>query len=419
LAYAKALVKAELLSPEEGDRLAEGLQTVQQEFATGQFELKPHDEDIHTAVERRLGELIGDLAGKLHTGRSRNDQVATDTRLWLRDQLEPLRGYLISCIAALTAQAREYLDVVMAGYTHLQQAQPIRYSHWLLSYAWKFDRDVARLDELAHRVNVLPLGSGALAGNPIGIDRAFLAQELGFDALSPNSLDAVADRDYVVELLHWAALCQTHLSSLAEDLIIYSSAEFGFVEIDDAYSTGSSLMPQKKNADSLELIRGKTGRIVGHLTGMLTTLKGLPSTYNKDMQEDKEPLFDTVDTMTMTLQVAAKVIETLTINQERMAQAMASHLLATELADYLVAKGQPFRQAHEIVGRVVQLSLSTGQPLWSIPLQLYQSISPLFERDIHAYLDFEKAVERYNSFGGTAMPAVVEQIDILEDRYRL
>ena len=418
-AYAGALAKAGIITEAEADQLKDGLQQVRREFEDGQFEIKPLDEDIHTAVERRLSELAGDVAGKLHTGRSRNDQVATDTRLWLHAELSDLRAYLVACLASLVAQAQDHLDVILPGYTHLQQAQPIRFSHWLLNYAWKLDRDVTRLDQVAAQVNVLPLGSGALAGNPVGIDRQFLADALGFAAVSANSLDAVADRDYIAEFISWAAITQTHLSSLAEDLIIYSSSEFGFVELADAYSTGSSLMPQKKNPDSLELIRGKTGRIIGNLTGLLTALKGLPSTYNKDLQEDKEALFDTVDTMAMTLQVMAGVVETLTVNSDRMAQAMNSHLLATELADYLVSKGLPFRQAHEVVGRVVQLSLSTDQALWSMPLQVYQSISPLFERDVHERLDFERAVERYNSPGGSGLPAVVAQIEALQDDYDL
>ena len=419
IAYAKILTRAGVLEAAEADQIVHGLEQIQAEFERAEFELKPSDEDIHTAVERRLSELMGDLAGKLHTGRSRNDQVATDTRIWLREAAKDLRRQLVACLLALVAKGEDNLDVIMPGYTHLQQAQPIRLSHWLLSYAWKLDRDVNRLDQLLERVNVLPLGSGALAGNPLKIDRAYLAASLGFTGLSTNSLDAVADRDFIVEFLNWAALTQIHLSSLAEDLIIYSSSEFDFVEIDDAYSTGSSLMPQKKNPDSLELIRGKTGRVVGNQIGLLTTLKGLPSTYNKDLQEDKEPLFDTVDTMSLTLQVMAEVISTLSINQGRMVQVMQSHLLATELADYLVAKGLPFRQAHEVVGKVVQVSLSTEQPLWSIPLQMYQSISPLFERDVHEYLDFEKAIERYDSFGGSAMTAVVTQIEILQDRYQV
>jgi argininosuccinate lyase len=418
-AYAGALAKAGLITQAEAGQLKDGLQQIRREFEDGHFKIEPSDEDIHTAVERRLGELAGEVAGKLHTGRSRNDQVATDTRLWLRNEIGDLRAYLVACLANLVDQAQTQLDVILPGYTHLQQAQPIRFSHWLLNYAWKLDRDVTRLDQVAAQVNVLPLGSGALAGNPLGIDRQFLADDLGFATLSANSLDAVADRDYIAEFISWAAISQTHLSSLAEDLIIYSSNEFGFVELDDAYSTGSSLMPQKKNPDSLELIRGKTGRIIGNLTGFLATLKGLPSTYNKDLQEDKETLFDTVDTMAMTLQVMAGVVDTLTVNGDRMAQAMNSHLLATELADYLVSKGMPFRQAHEVVGRVVQLSLSIDQSLWSMPLQVYQSISPLFERDVHERLDFEKAVERYNSIGGSGLAPVLAQIEALQERYDL
>jgi argininosuccinate lyase len=418
-AYAGALAKAGLITQAEAGQLKDGLQQIRREFEDGHFKIEPSDEDIHTAVERRLGELAGEVAGKLHTGRSRNDQVATDTRLWLRNEIGDLRAYLVACLANLVDQAQTQLDVILPGYTHLQQAQPIRFSHWLLNYAWKLDRDVTRLDQVAAQVNVLPLGSGALAGNPLGIDRQFLADDLGFATLSANSLDAVADRDYIAEFISWAAISQTHLSSLAEDLIIYSSNEFGFVELDDAYSTGSSLMPQKKNPDSLELIRGKTGRIIGNLTGFLATLKGLPSTYNKDLQEDKETLFDTVDTMAMTLQVMAGVVDTLTVNGDRMAQAMNSHLLATELADYLVSKGMPFRQAHEVVGRVVQLSLSIDQSLWSMPLQVYQSISPLFERDVHERLDFEKAVERYNSIGGSGLSPVLAQIEALQERYDL
>lgn len=419
MAYAKGLARAEIISPTECDTLLAGLTQIQEEFAADQFQVIPSDEDIHTAVERRLKEIVGDVAGKLHTGRSRNDQVATDTRLWLREALASLRDRLVQCVAALVTQAEAHLEVVLPGYTHLQQAQPIRFSHLLLSYAWKLDRDLARLDELSARVNVLPLGSGALAGNPIGVDRQFLAQVLNFATVSSNSLDAVADRDFIAECLGWAAMTQVHLSSLAEDLIIYSSSEFGFVELDDAYSTGSSLMPQKKNPDSLELIRGKTGRIIGNQVGFLTTLKGLPSTYNKDLQEDKEPLFDTVDTMTMTLSIAAKVVETLQVNQTQMYEAMHSHLLATELADYLVAKGLPFREAHDTVGQVIQISLSTDQPLWSIPLQAYQSISPLFERDVHGCLDFEKAINRYDSQGGSALASVVEQIEQLQEKHGL
>jgi len=330
IAYAGALAQAGLITTEERDQLVAGLEQARAEFDLGTFQIQPGDEDIHTAVERRLGELIGPVAGKLHTGRSRNDQVTTDLRLYLLDEMASLRDALIELQGAIVKQAEAHLDVVMPGYTHLQQAQPLLFSHWLMSFFWKFQRDRERLDGVAQRTRVCPLGSGALAGHPLGIDRQALAAELGFAAVSENSVDAVDDRDYVVEFLAWAALVQVHLSCLAENLIVWASQEFGFVEVDEAYSTGSSLMPQKKNPDSLELVRGKSGRIVGHLAGLLTTLKGLPSAYNKDMQEDKEALFDTIDTLKMELPIVAGVIRTLRVNAVRMAAALDDALLATD-----------------------------------------------------------------------------------------
>jgi argininosuccinate lyase len=413
MAYARALARAGVITAEEADTILNGLDQIRAEFAGNRFELKPGDEDIHTAVERRLKELVGDVAGKLHTGRSRNDQVATDTRLWLKRQILQLRVHIDEVQQAILNKADEYFDVIMPGYTHLQQAQPVRFSHWLLSYGWMLQRDKERLADLTRRVDMLPLGSGALAGNPLGVDRAFLATELGFATLSPNSMDAVGDRDYLLEFLSWAAILQVHLSRLAEDLIIYSSREFGFVELNDAYTTGSSLMPQKKNPDSMELIRGKTGRVIGSLTSLLITLKGLPSTYNKDMQEDKEPLFDTVDTLAMTLSVAAGVIRTLKVDASRIYDSMDSAILATDLADYLVSKGMPFRQAHHLVGQIVRQVIALEQPLNSVPLAAYQQFSPLFERDVHEWLTFNRATDRRTSPGGTAAPAVREQIDIL------
>ena len=412
-AYAKALSRAGVLTEEESDTLQDGLDEIRAEFAQKRFQFQPGDEDIHTAVERRLKELVGDLAGKLHTGRSRNDQVATDTRLWLKRKIEGLRQHLENLQQIIVSQAEAHLDVIMPGYTHLQQAQPVRFAHWLLSYGWMLQRDKERLDDLTRRVDVLPLGSGALSGTPYNIDREFLAQELGFAAISTNSMDAVGDRDYIVEFLSWAAITQMHLSRLAEDLIIYSSREFGFVQLDDAYSTGSSLMPQKKNPDSLELIRGKTGRVVGSLTGLLTTLKGQPSTYNKDSQEDKEPLFDTVDTLNMTLPIMAGVIKTLTVDPSRIYDSMDSAMLATELADYLVEKGMPFRQAHHLVGQIVQQAIAIDQPLNSFPLAAYRQFSELFDRDLHERLTFNYAADRRQSYGGTAKTAVEQQIKLL------
>lgn len=415
MAYAKALARAGIITEAEADILQDGLDEIRAEFAQRRFELKAEDEDIHSAVERRLGELIGELAGKLHTGRSRNDQVATDTRLWLKRKIDGLREALDTLQGVTVAKAIEHLNVIMPGYTHLQQAQPVRFSHWLLSYAWMLQRDKERLDDLTQRVDVLPLGSGALAGNPFDIDRVFLAQALGFSALSANSMDAVGDRDYIVEFLSWAAITQLHLSRLAEDLIIFSSREFGFVELDEAYATGSSLMPQKKNPDSLELVRGKTGRVVGSLTGLLTTLKGQPSTYNKDSQEDKEPLFDAVDTLSMTLPIVAGVIRTLSVNAGRIYDSMDSLMLATELADYLVEKGMPFREAHHLVGQIVQQADAIEQPLFSFPLAAYKKFSDLFDRDLHERLTFNRAADRRDSIGGTSEAAVKAQIDLLRD----
>ncbi|GAB4451476.1 MAG: argininosuccinate lyase [Anaerolineae bacterium] len=415
MAWARALVGAGVLTEEEADVIQDGLDEVRAEFAQARFELKPGDEDIHTAVERRLKELIGEVAGKLHTGRSRNDQVATDTRLWMKRQVAALRHLLTDLQAAIVATAEQHLNVIMPGYTHLQQAQPVRFAHWLLSFGWQFQRDKERLDDLLARLDVLPLGSAAMAGTPFAIDRFTLAEELGFAAISSNSMDAVADRDHILEFLGWAAITQVHLSRLAEDLIIYSSREFGFVELDDAYSTGSSIMPQKKNPDSLELIRGKTGRVIGSMTGLFATMKGQPSTYNKDSQEDKEPLFDAVDTLGMTLPIAAGVVRTLKVNPGRIYDQMDSAMLATELADYLADKGMPFREAHHLVGQIVRQSIAIDQPLYSFPLAAYKQFSELFDRDLHERLTFNRAADRRTGIGGTGEQAVLEQLEHLRE----
>jgi argininosuccinate lyase len=414
MAYAKALTRAGITDEEERYALLEGLARVRTELSDGEFVVRPDDEDIHTAIERRLADLIGPVAGKLHTGRSRNDQVATDTRLYLRGQITRLGQRLTRLQRIIVDKAKTHLDLLMPGYTHLQPAQPVRFSHWLLSYFWMLQRDRDRLDGLARRVNVLPLGAGALSGNPLGIDQSYLARELGFEAITLNSMDAVSDRDYLVEFLFWASLTQVHLSRLAEDLIVFSSREFGFVEIADAYATGSSLMPQKKNADSLELIRGKAGRVVGGLMTMITVLKGLPATYNKDLQEDKEALFDALDTLTLALPVATGVIETLTVHPKRMVAALTDEMLATELADYLVMKGVPFREAHHLVGQVVQKALAQNVDLRDLPLSDYQGVSNLFQRDLTSWLDFERAVERRDSVGGTARASIETQLTVAE-----
>jgi len=360
IAYAKALTQANVISAKERNQLISGLEHVRTEFEEGTFQLQPSDEDIHTAVERRLAELVGPVAGKLHTGRSRNDQVATDLRLFLLDEIGTLRQALIALQEAIVEKSEGHLEIIMPGYTHLQPAQPLLFSHWLMAFFWKFQRDRERLDEMTQRMGICPLGAGALTGNPFNIDRRALASDLEFDAISQNSLDAVEDRDYVVEFLSWAALVQIHLSSLAETLIIWASHEFGFVKMAQAYCTGSSLMPQKRNPDSLELIRAKSGRILGHLVGFLGTLKGLPSGYNKDLQEDKEALFDVIDTLKPELPIAAGVIRTLKVNAARMATARDDMLLATDLADYLVTRGVPFRESHQLVGRLVQRAEKLG-----------------------------------------------------------
>ncbi len=410
IAYAGALARAGVITPEERDQLIAGLEQVREEFENGTFTIQAGDEDIHTAVERRLGELIGPVAGKLHTGRSRNDQVATDLRLYLLDEIATLRAALIDLQAAIVEKAEAHLDVVMPGYTHLQQAQPLLFSHWLMATFWKLQRDRERLAQVERRTRVCPLGAGALAGNPFGIDRAALAAELGFEAVSENSVDAVSDRDFVVELLAWAALVQVHLSRLAEDLIVWSSREFGFVQVDDAYATGSSIMPQKRNPDSLELVRGKSGRVIGHLTGLLTTLKGLPLAYNKDLQEDKEAVFDVVDTLKMELPLVAGVVRTLKVNAERMAAALDDGLLATDLADYLVRKGVPFRESHRLVGLAVRRAEELGVPLKALSPAEYRAIHPAFGADVAAVFDFRRSVEARAVTGGTATEAVREQI---------
>lgn len=412
-AYARELAKIGIVTEAEAEQIVEGLDAVAQEWASGDFELKEGDEDIHTANERRLTELIGPVAGKLHTGRSRNDQVATDLRLWLREQIVALQKHLKQLIEVAVDRAEQEVDLLLPGYTHLQPAQPVRWSHWLLSHAWSWQRDAQRLAEIYERVNVSPLGNGALAGNPFPIDRMALAQALGFADITANSLDGVSDRDFVVEFLFWSAMTMLHLSRLAEDLIIYSSSEFHFVTIADAYSTGSSLMPQKKNADSLELLRGKAGRIVGHLGGLMTTIKGLPTSFNKDLQEDKEPLFDAVVTLSTSLQIACGVIATLAPHREAMQLALTPAMLATDLAEYLVRKGVPFRETHHVAGAAVNMAELQGVPLSELAVEDLRRLHDAFEDDVADVWNFEQSVEQRNTVGGTSRRAVLEQVDKL------
>ena len=412
-AYARALARTGIITDSEAAQIVAGLDQVAAEWQAGTFTLVESDEDIHTANERRLTELIGTVAGKLHTGRSRNDQIATDIRLWLREQIAELRGHLHQLIRVTVERAEVEIELLMPGYTHLQPAQPIRWSHWLLSHAWAWQRDAQRLDELAVRVNVMPLGSGALAGNPFAIDRVALAADLAFADITHNSMDGVADRDFIAEMLFWATMTMVHLSRLAEDLIIYSSREFGFVTLADAYSTGSSIMPQKKNPDALELLRGKSGRVMGSMTGLMTTLKGLPSTYNKDLQEDKEPLFDAVHNLNSSIQIACGVISTLTPNQAALKAALSPELLATDLAEYLVRKGVPFRETHHVAGAAVQMAELQAVPLSALTLDDLLTLHHAFTEDVDQVWDFAQSVERRDAAGGTSRRAVLEQITLL------
>lgn len=410
IAYADALRRSGILNVEEHAALTQGLAQVAQEFAENRFALAPSDEDIHTAVERRLGELVGAVAGKLHTGRSRNDQVATDIRLYLLDKLPALDAALRQAQGVLVGQAAAHLDLILPGYTHLQPAQPVRFSHWLLSFFWMLGRDRDRLRDIRQRAALCPLGAGALAGNAYGLDREVLARELGFEGVTENSMDAVSDRDLILETLSWGAILGTHLSRLAEDLILWSNPQFSFVRLAERYTTGSSIMPQKRNPDSMELVRGKTGRLVGNLTRLLVVSKGLPSTYDKDLQEDKEPLFDTLDTLAMLLPITAGVIETLEVNPDAMRAALDDGLLATDLADYLVKKGLPFRQAHHIVGQAVLLAERQDVGLSALSLGALQELCPAFDVDVTDVLSFEGSVEARDVIGGTARSAVEEQI---------
>lgn len=411
IAYAYAIRDAGVITAAEAEQIADGLAQVKAEFDNGTFVIREGDEDIHTAVERRLTELIGAVGGKLHTGRSRNDQVATDFKLWVRDAIEALRGQLGFLQSALIETAEKHVYSVMPGYTHMQPAQPVTAAHWLMSFFWMLARDAERLEDAQKRANVSPLGAGALAGNPFGIDREALAQALGFSHAAQNSLDAVADRDYVAETLFVLAMIGVHLSRLAEDIILYSNPSFGFITLDDRYSTGSSMMPQKRNPDPMELARGKAGRLIGNLTGLLATLKGTPSTYNKDYQEDKEALFDSFDSLNLILPVVTAIIKTLRLNPDKLKAALDPDMLATDLADYLVRKGLPFRQAHHVAAAAVRTAAEKGVPLGGLGLTDLQALSPLFEADVQAVFDFAASVARRDAVGGTAPEAVKAQIE--------
>lgn len=409
VAHCQMLAKQRIIPRRDARRIIAALRAVEREFERGRFRAEAADEDIHMAVERRLIEKIGAVGGKLHTGRSRNDQVALDLRLYVRDAIETIRRQVAALQRALGALARTHTDAIMPGFTHLQPAQPVLFAHHLLAYVEMLSRDDGRLADCLERTNVLPLGSGALAGTTFPIDRAFVARALGFAGVSQNSLDAVSDRDFAVEFLAAAATLGMHLSRLADELVLWSAPQFGFIEFPDAFATGSSMMPQKKNPDVAELIRGKTGRLYGNLIALLTTLKGLPLAYNRDLQEDKAPLFDSVDTLTAALAVLVELMPRLRVHTDRMRSAATSGFsLATELADYLASKGVPFRQAHGIVGAIVRAAIASRRGLDEFRVAELRRFSPVFKADVRRWLTLESAVRRRRAPGGTS-PANVRR----------
>lgn len=409
LAYCAALERASVISAAEARQVEEGLESI---LAQGAPE-KSAAEDVHSFVEGRLVQLVGDVGRKLHTGRSRNDQVATDFRIWMREALDDLDGLIREAQAALVDFAEANHEVVIPGYTHLQRAQPVLLAHWCLAYFEMLARDRERLAETRRRVNVLPLGSAALAGTSFPIDRQSLAAALGFESVARNSLDAVSDRDFCVEFLSNCSLLMVHLSRLAEDIILYATSEFGFFALGDAIATGSSLMPQKKNPDSMELVRGKAGRVFGDLIALLTTLKSLPLAYNKDMQEDKEAVFDCFDTASSCLKVTSTVLRNISVNQDRaLAAASSGYMNATELADYLVRKGMAFREAHEVVGGVVMRAVEAGKEIEQLALAELRQFSELIEADVYEALSLEETLGSKSQVGGTARATVSEALEM-------
>ena len=412
IAHVKTLQKAGILTGEEAKKIIDELLKIREEILSGEFEWKKELEDVHMNIEAELTKRLGELGKKLHTARSRNDQIATDEKLFLKKEIRKIQKLLKKLRIALLKLAEKTIDVVMPSYTHLQKAQPIRAAHYFLAYREVFLKDSERFTDLYIRVDELPLGSGAVAGVDFPLDRFFTARELNFNKITRNSMYATAERDFIVEFLFVAALTGQHLSRLAEDLIIWNSDEFGFVELPDRLCTGSSIMPQKKNPDVLELIRGKTGRLYGNLVALLTTLKALPMAYNRDLQEDKEPLFDSLDTLAGSLEGVIRILEDLKINEERMEKSSGNLLLITDVANYLVDKGIPFRTAHHIAGSIVAYLLNTGKTLEELSLEEFKRFSERFEEDIFEILKSETSTDRKIVYGGTSRREIVRQIEI-------
>ncbi|MBE0598917.1 MAG: argininosuccinate lyase [Desulfuromonadales bacterium] len=411
IAHARMLAKQGIVSADEAEQIVAGLLSILTDIEAGNFEFKVALEDIHMNIEARLIERIGPVGGKLHTARSRNDQVALDIRLYLRDEIGEILAWLDRLQQALLTQAEANLDTVMPGYTHLQTAQPVLFAHHLLAYYEMFQRDAGRLADCQRRFNLSPLGAGALAGTTFPIDREFVAEQLGFAGVTRNSLDSVSDRDFALEFCSASAIVMIHLSRLAEELILWSSADFAFIDLSDAFCTGSSIMPQKKNPDVPELVRGKSGRVIGNLVALLTLMKSLPLAYNKDMQEDKEPLFDTIDTVKGSLKIFADMIAEMRVRQENMRRAAARGFsTATDVADYLVRQGIPFRQAHEIVGKTVRYCLEQGKDIPELSLEEFRQFSAAIGDDIYQYVTLDASVNARTATGGTAREAVAREI---------
>jgi argininosuccinate lyase len=411
IAHAKMLARQRIIPARDARKIIRGLKGIEQEIASGKFVFSSADEDIHMNIERRLSEKIGAAGKKLHTARSRNDQVALDMRLFLREEIATIIDSLQLLQRELTGAAKKNLDVIMPGYTHLQRAQPVRFAHHLLAYYEMFERDRERFLSCLDRINVLPLGAGALAGTSFPIDRNYVAKLLGFPRVSKNSIDTVSDRDFILEFVSVAAIMFVHLSRLAEELVLWSSQEFGFVELPDRYCTGSSMMPQKKNPDVPELVRGKAGRVFGHLQALLTIMKGLPLAYNRDLQEDKIPLFDTVDTVKTSVRIMAEIIHGMEVRKDRMLMAAQDGFMnATDLADYLVERGVPFRDAHAISGRIVRHCVAKGCRIGQLSLKDLKGFSKRIDKDIYGFLSTESVVNRRRAFGGTARGNVMRRL---------
>jgi argininosuccinate lyase len=415
MAHVQMLGECGIIPQEDAEQIKNGLLTIKKMLDNNEVEFLIEDEDIHMNIERLLTEKIGQVGGKLHTGRSRNDQVAVDMHLYLRTKTTEIIKLVEDVQSSLIEQAKANIETLIPGYTHLQRAQPVSFAHHLMAYFWMFERDKERLVDSLKRINWMPLGSGALAGTTFPINRERVAEILGFDTIYPNSMDAVSDRDFILEFLSIGSIIMTHISRISEELVIWSSQEFQFVELDDSFCTGSSIMPQKKNPDVPELLRGKTGRAYGNLIGLLTVLKGLPLAYNKDLQEDKEGMFDTVETLEGSLKLLAPMIETMTVKKDVMRKAINNDFSnATDIADYLVTKGLPFREAHEIIGKIVLYAIQNQKFLLDLSFEEYQQFSSLFEDDIYEVLSPEHVVAVRNSFGGTSPEQVKKQIELAE-----